>query len=184
MRRYVDRRRRSGVRWPVELLRGSGWSEMFRRADRTADGHGERASSSTLGPGRLSRPPRRSHRNPAGPVEHRAGDDRRRARSAFLLILLSFNAISRDWVATPPDFSSACCATSFRPSGAEVGFPAETARDGAPPGAQPFDGAGVPDDGNPSVLCLSGAAWVHRISDRVPALKRRFGTRFVMTVTT
>ena len=51
------------------------------------------------------------------------------------------------------------------------------------PGAQAFDGFGVLDDGNPSVLCLLGAAWVHQdFIHRVLALKRQFGTRFVMTV--
>ena len=39
------------------------------------------------------------------------------------------------------------------------------------------------DSGGPSVLCLLGAAWVHQdYIHRVLALKRQFGTRFVMTV--
>ena len=46
-----------------------------------------------------------------------------------------------------------------------------------------FDGTGVLDDGHPSVLCLLGAAWVHQdYLHRVLALKRRFGTKFVMMV--
>ena len=41
----------------------------------------------------------------------------------------------------------------------------------------------VLDGGGPSVLCLLGAAWVHQdYIHRVLALKRQFGTRFVMTV--
>ena len=44
-------------------------------------------------------------------------------------------------------------------------------------------GTGVLDNGGPSVLCLLGAAWVHQdYVHRVLALKRQFGTRFVMTV--
>ena len=64
-----------------------------------------------------------------------------------------------------------------------VSFPADDARYGVMPGAREFSGAGVLDDGNPSVLCLLGAAWVHQdYMHRVLALKRQFGTRFVMTV--
>jgi glycosyltransferase involved in cell wall biosynthesis len=64
-----------------------------------------------------------------------------------------------------------------------VAFPAEEARYGMLPGAREFDGAGILDDGNPSVLCLLGAAWVQRdYLHRILTFKRRFGTRFVMTV--
>ena len=58
-------------------------------------------------------------------------------------------------------------------------------RDGVLPGATDFSGAGLLDDGNPSVLCLLGAAWVRDATTariRVAALKRRFGAKFVMVV--
>jgi glycosyltransferase involved in cell wall biosynthesis len=59
----------------------------------------------------------------------------------------------------------------------------DEASHGELPGARPFDGTGVLDDGNPSVLCLLGAAWVQQdYVHRVLEWKRRFGTRFVMTV--
>ena len=64
-----------------------------------------------------------------------------------------------------------------------VSFPAEDARYGILPGAKEFTGVGVLDGGGPSVLCLLGAAWVQQdYIHRVLALKRQFGTRFVMTV--
>ena len=64
-----------------------------------------------------------------------------------------------------------------------VTFAAEEARCGALPGAQAFDGTGVLDDGNPSVFCLLGAAWLQQdYLHRVLALKRQFGTRFALTV--
>ena len=100
------------------------------------------------------------------------------------LTFLSFNAISRNWVAIPTGFLISLLRDLFLPDQQRlVSFPAEAARYGVLPGAQPFDGTGILDDGNPSVLCLLGAAWVHQdYLHRVLALKRRFGTRFVMTV--
>ena len=100
------------------------------------------------------------------------------------VIFLSFNARTRDWVAVPTGFLISLLRDLFLPEPQRlVTFPAEEARYGMLPGAKPFDGTGVLDDGNPSVLCLLGAAWVHQdYVHRVLALKRRFGTRFVMTV--
>lgn len=100
------------------------------------------------------------------------------------LTFLSFNARTRTWVVVPTGFLETLLQDLFLPEAQRlVAFPAEEARYGLLPGAQPFEGAGVLDDGNPSVLCLLGAAWVHQdYIHRVLTLKRRFGTRFVMTV--
>jgi glycosyltransferase involved in cell wall biosynthesis len=99
-------------------------------------------------------------------------------------IFLSFNAATRNWVAIPAGFLMSLLQDLFLPRSQRlVTFSAEAAQYGVLPGAQPFDGSGTLDDGNPSVLCLLGAAWVHQdYLHRVLALKRRFGTRFVMTV--
>jgi glycosyltransferase involved in cell wall biosynthesis len=100
------------------------------------------------------------------------------------LIFLSFNARSRNWVAIPTGFLFALLQDMFLPVAQRtVSFPAEDARYGILPGAKNFTGVGVLDGGGPSVLCLLGAAWVHQdYIHRVLALKRQFGTRFVMTV--
>jgi glycosyltransferase involved in cell wall biosynthesis len=100
------------------------------------------------------------------------------------MIFLSFNAATRDWAAIPAGFLISLLRSLFLPDQQRlVKFSAEAARYGALPGAQAFDGTGVLDDGNPSVLCLLGAAWVHQdYLHRVLSLKRRFGTRFVMTI--
>ena len=100
------------------------------------------------------------------------------------LVFLSFNAMTRNWMVIPIGFLEALLKDLFLPEAQRlVTFPAEEARYGLLPGAQEFDGTGTLDDGNPSVLCLLGAAWVHQdYIHRVLALKRRFGTRFVMTV--
>jgi glycosyltransferase involved in cell wall biosynthesis len=100
------------------------------------------------------------------------------------LTFLSFNAKTRNWVAIPTGFLESLLQDLFLSEAQRlVIFPAEEARYGLLPGAQQFDGTGTLDDGNPSVLCLLGAAWVHQdYIHRVLALKRRFGTRFVMTV--
>lgn len=100
------------------------------------------------------------------------------------LVFLSFNGRTRNWVAVPTGFLEALLRDMFLPDTQRVvSFSAEEARYGVLPGAREFDGAGELDDGNPSVLCLLGAAWVHQdYVHRVLALKRRFGTRFVMTV--
>jgi glycosyltransferase involved in cell wall biosynthesis len=100
------------------------------------------------------------------------------------LTFLSFDARSRNWVVIPTGFLFALLQDLFLPvSQRTVTFPAEDARFGILPGAKEFTGAGVLDGGGPSVLCLLGAAWVHQdYIHRVLALKRQFGTRFVMTV--
>jgi glycosyltransferase involved in cell wall biosynthesis len=100
------------------------------------------------------------------------------------LTFLSFNARSRSWVVIPTGFLFALLQDLFLPMvQRSVTFPAEDARYGILPGAKEFTGVGVLDGGGPSVLCLLGAAWVHQdYIHRVLALKRQFGTRFVMTV--
>jgi glycosyltransferase involved in cell wall biosynthesis len=100
------------------------------------------------------------------------------------IIFLSFNARAKTWVAIPNGFLISLLRDLFLPVQERlISFPAGEARDGILPGSQPFDGTGVLDDGNPSVLCLMGAAWVQQdYVHRVLAWKRRFGTRFVMTV--
>jgi glycosyltransferase involved in cell wall biosynthesis len=97
---------------------------------------------------------------------------------------LSFDAISRNWVEIPTSFLFALLNDLFLPEGQRsVTFPAKDARYGLLPGARAFDEVGTLATGRPSVLCLLGAAWVHQdYIHRVLALKRRFGTRFVMTV--
>jgi glycosyltransferase involved in cell wall biosynthesis len=100
------------------------------------------------------------------------------------LVFLSFNAKTRNWVVIPTGFLATLLEDLFLSEPQRlVSFPAEEARYGMLPGARAFDGTGVLDDGHPSVLCLLGAAWVHQdYLHRVLALKRRFGTKFVMTV--
>jgi glycosyltransferase involved in cell wall biosynthesis len=100
------------------------------------------------------------------------------------LTFLSFNARSRSWVVIPTGFLFALLQDLFlQMAQRSVMFPAEDARFGILPGAKEFTGVGVLDGGGPSVLCLLGAAWVHQdYIHRVLALKRQFGTRFVMTV--
>jgi glycosyltransferase involved in cell wall biosynthesis len=100
------------------------------------------------------------------------------------LHFLSFNARVGRWVAIPTGFLFALLQDLFLPMAQRtITFPAEDARYGILPGAQEFTGAGVLDGGGTSVLCLLGAAWVQPdYLHRVLALKRRFGTRFVMTV--
>jgi glycosyltransferase involved in cell wall biosynthesis len=98
------------------------------------------------------------------------------------VIFLSFNAKTRNWVVIPTGFLISLLRDLFLPESQRlIFFPAEEARYGVLPGAQPFDGTRFLDDRNRSVLCLLGAAWVHQdYLHRVLALKRRFGTRFVM----
>jgi glycosyltransferase involved in cell wall biosynthesis len=100
------------------------------------------------------------------------------------LTFLSFNARSRSWVSIPTGFLFALLQDLFLPTAQRtVTFPAEDARYGILPGAKEFTGVGVLDGGGASVLCLLGAAWVQQdYIHRVLALKRQFGTRFVMTV--
>jgi glycosyltransferase involved in cell wall biosynthesis len=100
------------------------------------------------------------------------------------LVFLSFNAKTRSWMTIPTGFLFSLLEDLLLPESRRlVTFPREEARYGLLPGAREFDGIGVLDDGNDSVLCLLGAAWVHQdYIQRVLALKRQFGTRFVMTV--
>jgi glycosyltransferase involved in cell wall biosynthesis len=100
------------------------------------------------------------------------------------LIFVSFNLTTRNLVSIPTGFVISLLEDLFLPESHRlVSFPAAEARYGLLPGWQDFDGAGVLDDGDASVLCLLGAAWVHQdYLFRVLALKRRFGTKFVMTV--
>jgi glycosyltransferase involved in cell wall biosynthesis len=100
------------------------------------------------------------------------------------LTFLSFHARTRSWVSIPTGFLFALLQDLFLPTAQRtVAFAAEDARYGLLPGAKEFTGAGVLDHGGPSVLCLLGAAWVHQdYLHRLLALKRQFGTRFVMTV--
>jgi glycosyltransferase involved in cell wall biosynthesis len=103
---------------------------------------------------------------------------------AASVVFLSFNARTRNWLAIPTGFLISLLRDLLLPVEERlITFPAQEARLGILPGAQPFDGTGLLDDGKPSVLCLLGAAWVHQdYVHRVLALKRRFATRFVMTV--
>ncbi len=100
------------------------------------------------------------------------------------LIFLSFDHKKRSLVAIPTGFLFTLLEDLLLPKSQRlVSFPAEEARHGHLPGAQEFDGAGILDDGNASVLCLLGTAWVHQdYLYRVLDFKRRFGTKFVMTV--
>lgn len=100
------------------------------------------------------------------------------------LLVLSFNPKIQVWMSIPLGFLSSLLEDLFLPEGQRpTSFPAEQARYGVLPGATEFTGSGVLDDGNPSVLCLLGAAWVQQdYIQRVLLLKRQFGTRFVMTV--
>ena len=100
------------------------------------------------------------------------------------LTFLSFNHRTRNLVSIPSLFLFALLKDLFLPESQRVvTFPTEQARYGLLPGAEEFNGAGVLDDGNDSVLCLLGAAWVHQdYLHRVLALKRQFGTKFIMTV--
>jgi glycosyltransferase involved in cell wall biosynthesis len=100
------------------------------------------------------------------------------------LTFLSFNARTRNWVAVPTGFLFTLLEDILLPEDERlVSFPAEEARYGVLPGGREFTGFGVLDDGSASVLCLLGAAWVHQdYLHRVLALKRQFGTKFVMTV--
>jgi len=99
------------------------------------------------------------------------------------IVFLSFDAKSRRWVAIPTGYLVSLLEDLFLPPQRLVSFSADEARHGLLPGAAEFDGIGLLDDGNPSVLCLLGAAWVQRdYLHRILAFKRRFGTRFVMTI--
>ncbi len=99
-------------------------------------------------------------------------------------IFLSYNTATRRWEAIPTAFLTTLLRDLFLPEFHRiVAFSPEDAARGHLPGARPFDGPGVLDDGTPSVMCLLGAGWnkpdhIHRIL----AYKRRHATRFVMLV--
>jgi glycosyltransferase involved in cell wall biosynthesis len=99
-------------------------------------------------------------------------------------VFLSFNARTRNWVTLPTGFLVSLLQDLFSPEDQRlVSFPTEEARYGVLPGATEFDGTGILDSGNQSVLCLLGAAWVNQdYLHRVLTLKRQFGTRFAMTI--
>ena len=100
------------------------------------------------------------------------------------VVFLVFNARSRRWMVIPTSYLVSLLKDLFLPEEQRpVSFATDEVRDGILPGATDFNGAGLLDDGNPSVLCLLGAAWVQRdYFHRIAALKRRFGTKFVMVV--
>ena len=97
---------------------------------------------------------------------------------------LSFNVKTGRWNSIQPGFLVSLLQDLFLPKQERlVTFSDKAARFGSLPGAIEFDGDGVLDNGNPSVICLLGAAWVQRdYFNRILSFKRRFGTRFVMTV--
>jgi glycosyltransferase involved in cell wall biosynthesis len=99
-------------------------------------------------------------------------------------IFLSFNTRGQCWVVIPTGFLVSLLQDLFLPSTQRlVQFSADDARHGVLPGAAEFTGVGVLDGGRSSVLCLLGAAWVHRdYMHRILIFKRLFGTRFVMTI--
>ena len=98
------------------------------------------------------------------------------------VVFLSYDARHRRWVVIPTGFLNSLLRDLFLPEARRlVTFSANDARIGLLPGAMPFDGAGLLDDGNPSVMCLLGAAWVHRdYFNHILFFKRKFGTKFVL----
>ena len=100
------------------------------------------------------------------------------------LTFLSFDHSSGNWVSIPTAFLSSLLEDLFKSeSQRRVSFSAEGAKLGLLPGARKFDGFGLLDDGNPSVLCVIGAPWVQRdYFQHVLALKRQFGTRLVVEI--
>ncbi len=97
---------------------------------------------------------------------------------------LSYDAKNRRWVVIPTGFLVSLLRDLFLPEARRmVTFSANDARIGLLPGATAFDGAGVLDDGIPSVICLLGAAWVQRdYFNRILFFKRKFGTKFVLLI--
>jgi glycosyltransferase involved in cell wall biosynthesis len=100
------------------------------------------------------------------------------------VVFLSFDANARRWVSIPVTLLTSFLQNLFLPENQRrIPYSAEEAKHGLLPGSTPFDGLGVLNTGAPSVFCLLGAAWVQRdYFHRVLSFKRRFGTKFVMTV--
>ena len=100
------------------------------------------------------------------------------------VVFLSYDAKNARWVEIPTGFLTSLLRDLFLPKARRlITFSANEARIGLLPGAMPFDGAGLLDDGNPSVLCLLGAAWVQRdYFHRILFFKRKFGTKFVLLI--
>lgn len=100
------------------------------------------------------------------------------------LVLLSFNTRIHRWSSIPTGyFISLLKDLLLAENKRLISFPVMDARLGILPGSTEFDGAGILDDGAPSAFCLLGAAWVQRdYFHRVVDLKRRYGTRVVMTI--
>jgi glycosyltransferase involved in cell wall biosynthesis len=108
----------------------------------------------------------------------------RNALSSPSIQFLSFDTGTNNWITIPPGFLVSLLRDLLLPAPERlITFDAMSARRGALPGAQQFEGKGLFGDGHPAVLCLLGAAWVQQdYIHRVLALKRRFGVRFVMMV--
>ncbi|MBV9859310.1 MAG: glycosyltransferase family 4 protein [Alphaproteobacteria bacterium] len=100
------------------------------------------------------------------------------------MLFLSFDAASQSWMSIGAGFLRGLLEDLFRPLEQRVvRFPEGPARHGVLPGATPFSGSGILEDGSASVLCLLGAAWVQRdYFRRVLLLKRKYGTKFVMAI--
>lgn len=100
------------------------------------------------------------------------------------VVFLVFNARHRCWMTIPTGYLVSLLKDLLLPEEERpVSFTTDEVRDGILPGSTELKGAGLLDDGNPSVLCLLGAAWVQRdYFHRIAALKRRYGTKFIMVV--
>jgi glycosyltransferase involved in cell wall biosynthesis len=100
------------------------------------------------------------------------------------MTFLSFNSQTRRWMSIPAGFLIDLLQDMFLPEGRRsISFAPQDARVGMLPGAKDFVGTAVFASSVPSVLCMLGAAWVQQdYFHRVLALKRQFGTKFVMTV--
>src|SRR4030095_13034990 len=80
------------------------------------------------------------------------------------VVFLVFNARSRRWMVIPTSYLVSLLKDLFLPEEQRpVSFATDEVRDGILPGATDFNGTGLLDDGNPSVLCLLGAACAARL---------------------
>jgi hypothetical protein len=111
----------------------------------------------------LHRATSQSDWHPARPIEHCAVGRRWWDAPAIRRQLPVFNARTRRWMVIPTSYLVSLLKDLFLPEEQRpVSFATDEVRDGILPGATDFNGAGLLDDGNPSVLCLLGAAWVQR----------------------